>query len=80
LSFTNEGIYGHISNLDDIKVFTICQSRPPSDLAISGNIVVRPMRNDRGDIYGADVPIGYIQELVIVAQAATSASRPLTAV
>ncbi len=54
----NGDIYGaDISDLDNIKVFTICSN--PSrqyDPAISGNIVVwTDQRNDLGDICGADI-------------------------
>ena len=51
-------IYGaDISNLNAIKVFTICSDPARQyDPAISGNIVVwTDERNDRGDIYGADI-------------------------
>jgi len=72
-------IYGaDISNLNDIKVFTIC-SDPASqyDPAISGNIVVwTDERNDRGNIYGADISdTGNIKELVI-ARASGSQQQP----
>jgi len=63
-------IYGaDISNLNAIKVFTICSDPARQyDPAISGNIVVwTDERNDRGDIYGADISdTGNIRELVIV--------------
>jgi beta propeller repeat protein/parallel beta-helix repeat protein len=63
-------IYGaDISNLDDIRVFTICSDPARQyDPAISGNIVVwTDERNDRGDIYGADISdTENIQELKIV--------------
>ncbi|MHC4437234.1 MAG: PKD domain-containing protein, partial [Planctomycetota bacterium] len=62
-------IYGaDISNLNDIKIFTICSDPARQyDPAISGNIVVwTDERNDRGDIYGADISdTGNIRELVI---------------
>jgi beta propeller repeat protein/parallel beta-helix repeat protein len=63
-------IYGaDISNLSDIKVFTI--SNHPArqyDPAISGNIVVwTDTRNDSGDIYGADISqLTDIRELEVV--------------
>jgi len=63
-------IYGaDISNLDDIKVFTICSDPARQyDPSISSNIVVwTDERNDRGDIYGADISdTDNIQELIIV--------------
>jgi beta propeller repeat protein len=63
-------IYGaDLSNLDNIKVFTIC-SHPArqSDPAISGPFVVwTDERNDAGDIYGADISDPEnIREMVIV--------------
>lgn len=63
-------IYGaDISNLDDIRVFTICSDPARQyDPSISGSIVVwTDERNDRGDIYGADVSdTDNIRELKIV--------------
>ena len=63
-------IYGaDISNLNAIRVFTICSDPARQyDPAISGNIVVwTDERNDRGDIYGADISdTDNIRELVIV--------------
>jgi len=63
-------IYGaDISNLNDIKRFTICNDPARQyDPAISGNTVVwTDERNDRGDIYGADISdIENIHELIIV--------------
>jgi len=63
-------IYGaDISNINAIKVFTICSDPARQyDPAISGNIVVwTDERNDRGDIYGADISdTDNIRELVIV--------------
>jgi beta propeller repeat protein len=53
-----ENIYGaDISDLNDIKVFSICTDPARQyDPAISGNIVVWvDERNDGGDIYGADI-------------------------
>jgi len=46
-----------ISNIDDIKVFTICSdSARQYDPSISGNLVIwTDERNDAGDIYGADI-------------------------
>ena len=62
-------IYGaDISNIHDVKVFTICSdSDRQYDPAISGNVVVwTDERNDRGDIYGADISeTTNIRELVI---------------
>ncbi len=62
-------IYGaDISNLNNIKHFTICSDPARQyDPAISGNIVVwTDERNDRGDIYGADISdTANIKELVI---------------
>ncbi|MGD8501438.1 MAG: right-handed parallel beta-helix repeat-containing protein, partial [Phycisphaerales bacterium] len=58
-----------ISNLNDIKVFTICSDPARQyDPAISGNIVVwTDERNDGGDIYGADISdMENIRELAIV--------------
>jgi len=72
-------IYGaDISNIHDVKVFTICNdSARQYDPAISGNIVVwTDERNDRGDIYGADISdTGNIKELVI-ARASGSQQQP----
>ena len=72
-------IYGaDISNLNDIKVFTICSDPARQyDPAISGNIVVwTDERNDRGDIYGADISdTENIKELVI-ARASRSQRQP----
>jgi len=63
-------IYGaDISNINDIKVFTICSDPTRQyDPAISGNIIVwTDERNDRGDIYGADISdMENIRELKIV--------------
>ena len=63
-------IYGaDISNLNDIKVFTICNHPArQSDPAISGSFVVwTDERNDAGDIYGADISDPEnIREMVIV--------------
>jgi len=63
-------IYGaDISNINAIKVFTICSDPARQyDPDISGNIVVwTDERNDRGDIYGADISdTENIRELVIV--------------
>jgi len=62
-------IYGaDISNLNNIKVFTICSDPALQyDPSISDNIVVwTDERNDRGDIYGADISdTENIKELVI---------------
>jgi len=58
-----------ISNLNHIRVFTICSDPARQyDPAIFGNIVVwTDERNDRGDIYGADISdTKNIRELVIV--------------
>ena len=72
-------IYGaDISNLNDIKIFTICSDPARQyDPAISGNIVVwTDERNDRGDIYGADISDTVnIRELVI-ARASGSQQQP----
>jgi len=66
----NGDIYGaDISNLNNIKVFTICNNPArQSDPAIFGNTVVwTDERNDRGDIYGADISdTENIHELTIV--------------
>ncbi|HCO93722.1 MAG TPA: hypothetical protein DIU00_07200 [Phycisphaerales bacterium] len=63
-------IYGaDISNINVIKVFTICSNPARQyDPAISGSTVVwTDERNDRGDIYGADISdIENIRELKIV--------------
>jgi beta propeller repeat protein/parallel beta-helix repeat protein len=72
-------IYGaDISNLEAIKVFTIC-SHPARqfDPAISGNLVVwTDERNDAGDIYGADISdMEDIRELEIV-KAPSSQQQP----
>jgi len=58
-----------ISNIDDIKTFTICSnSGRQYDPAISGNLVVwTDERNDGGDIYGADISdTGNIREMAII--------------
>jgi len=58
-----------ISNIDDIRVFTICSdSARQYDPAISGNLVVwTDERNDDGDIYGADISdTENIRELAII--------------
>ncbi|MGB2862699.1 MAG: right-handed parallel beta-helix repeat-containing protein [Sedimentisphaerales bacterium] len=72
-------IYGaDISNINAIKVFTICSDPARQyDPAISGNIVVwTDERNDRGNIYGADISdTGNIKELVI-ARASGSQQQP----
>ena len=72
-------IYGaDISNLNNIKVFTICSDPARQyDPAISGNIVVwTDERNDRGDIYGADISdTENIRELKIV-KASRSQQQP----
>jgi beta propeller repeat protein len=46
-----------ISNLDDIRVFTVCDDEGrQSDPAVSGSYVVwMDERDDEGDIYGADI-------------------------
>lgn len=66
----NGDIYGaDVSDLGDIKVFTICNDPARQyDPAISGNLVVwADERNDEGDIYGAEiVDSENIEELVIV--------------
>jgi beta propeller repeat protein/parallel beta-helix repeat protein len=63
-------IYGaDISNINDIKVFTICSDPARQyDPSISGNIVVwTDERNDSGDIYGADISDrDNIRELAII--------------
>ncbi len=68
-------IYGaDISNINDIKVFTICNNPAHQyDPAIFGNIVVwTDQRNDRGDIYGADISdTENIRELQIVRTSGT---------
>jgi beta propeller repeat protein/parallel beta-helix repeat protein len=58
-----------ISDIDDIRVFTICSdSARQYDPAISGNLVVwTDERNDGGDIYGADISDREnIRELAII--------------
>ena len=58
-----------ISNIDDIKVFTICSnSARQYDPSISGNLVVwTDERNDAGDIYGADISdTDNIREMAII--------------
>ena len=58
-----------ISNIDDIKIFTICSdSARQYDPAISGNLVVwTDERNDAGDIYGADISdTENIREMAII--------------
>ncbi len=58
-----------ISNIDDIKIFTICSdSGRQYDPSISGNLVVwADERNDGGDIYGADISdTDNIRELAII--------------
>ena len=58
-----------ISNIDDIKVFTICSdSARQYDPAISGNMVVwTDERNDEGDIYGAHISdTENIREMAII--------------
>ena len=75
----NGDIYGaDISNLNNIKVFTICSDPARQyDPAIAGNTVVwTDERNDRGDIYGADISdTENIKELVI-ARADRSQQQP----
>jgi beta propeller repeat protein/parallel beta-helix repeat protein len=72
-------IYGaDISNINDIKVFTICSDPARQyDPAISGNIVIwTDERNDKGDIYGADISdVDNIQELAII-KAGNSQRQP----
>jgi len=72
-------IYGaDISNLNAIRVFTICSDPARQyDPAISGNIVVwTDERNDNGDIYGADISDKEnIRELAIV-KAGNNQSQP----
>lgn len=58
-----------ISNIDNIKTFTICSNPARQyDPAISGNLVVwTDERNDGGDIYGADISdIDNIREMAII--------------
>ena len=58
-----------ISNIDDIKVFTICSdSARQYDPSISGNLVVwTDERNGGGDIYGADISdTENIREMAII--------------
>jgi len=58
-----------ISNIDDIRVFTICSdSARQYDPSISGNLVVwTDERNDAGDIYGADISdTENIREMAII--------------
>jgi beta propeller repeat protein len=58
-----------ISNIDDIRVFTICSdSARQYDPSISGNLVVwTDERNDDGDIYGADISdTENIREMAII--------------
>jgi beta propeller repeat protein/parallel beta-helix repeat protein len=72
-------IYGaDISNLNDIKVFTICSdSARQYDPAISGNIVVwTDKRNDRGDIYGADISDTVNIKELVIAKAGSSQEQP----
>jgi len=75
----NGDIYGaDISNLNNIKVFTICSNPARQyDPSIFGNTVVwTDGRNDRGDIYGADISdTENIKELVI-ARASGSQRSP----
>jgi beta propeller repeat protein/parallel beta-helix repeat protein len=72
-------IYGaDISNVNDIKIFTICSDPARQyDPAISGHFVVwTDERNDAGDIYGADISDPEnIRELVIV-KASGSQQQP----
>jgi beta propeller repeat protein/parallel beta-helix repeat protein len=72
-------IYGaDISNINDIKVFTICSDPARQyDPAIFGNTVVwTDERNDKGDIYGADISDkDNIQELAII-RASNSQRQP----
>ena len=72
-------IYGaDISNINAIKVFTICSDPARQyDPAISSNVIVwTDERNDRGDIYGADISdTENIKELVI-ARASGSQRQP----
>jgi len=58
-----------ISNIDDIKVFTICSNPARQyDPAVSGNLVVwTDERTDGGDIYGADISdTQNIREMAII--------------
>ena len=58
-----------ISDIDDIKVFTICSdSARQYDPSISGNVVIwTDERNDGGDIYGADISdTENIREMAII--------------
>ena len=58
-----------ISNINDIRVFTICSnSARQYDPAISGNLVVwTDERDDGGDIYGADISdTENIREMAII--------------
>ncbi len=58
-----------ISDIDDIRVFTICSdSARQYDPSISGNLVVwTDERNDAGDIYGADISdTENIREMAII--------------
>jgi beta propeller repeat protein/parallel beta-helix repeat protein len=58
-----------ISNIDEIRVFTICSdSARQYDPSISGNLVVwTDERNDGGDIYGADISdTENIREMAII--------------
>jgi len=75
----NGDIYGvDISNLNDIRVFTVCSDPARQyDPAIFNNIVVwTDERNDRGDIYGADISdTEDIRELEIV-RASRSQRQP----
>ena len=68
-------IYGaDISNIDDIKVFTICSdSARQYDPAVSGHTVVwTDERNDDGDIYAADISdTDNIREMTIVRASGT---------
>jgi beta propeller repeat protein/parallel beta-helix repeat protein len=72
-------IYGaDISDINDIKVFTICSNPARQyDPAIFGNMVVwTDERNDKGDIYGADISDrNNIQEMAII-RASNSQRQP----
>jgi beta propeller repeat protein len=75
----NGDIYGaDISNLNNIKVFTICNDPARQyDPAIYGNIVVwTDERNDRGDIYGADISDTENIEELVIARAGNSQLQP----
>jgi len=75
----NGDIYGaDISNLNNIKVFTICNDPARQyDPAIYGNIAVwTDERNDRGDIYGADISDTENMEELVIVRASSNQWQP----